>query len=173
MTTLFVCFLTLNNLQSQICPDCDNLPEATIHPRFWEDPDGILYQVESIDHPDKLGIWIIYEDLGSNQRRVLHTNHVRCLDNLDGGQVDGRSKLEITSKAIQVFPNPTSEDLTIVHPFSKCNITLSDLSGRTIFNVSILEENTFKIKTSSFPSGVYTLSIVADEERFHKKIIIK
>lgn len=172
LSTVFICLFTLTNLISQICPDCDNNPEKLIYPRYWEDPTGAVYHVESIENPDKLGIWILYEDFGNGQIRVLHTNHVRCLDNQDGTPVDGRSRDELASNEIQVFPNPTSEYLMIIHAFSKCNITISDMSGKIIFNVTNLDKKNYNINTSEFTPGIYTLNIVAEHKQFNKRIVI-
>ena len=167
-----MCFSTLS-LQSQICPDCDNLPEATIYPRFWEDPTGIVYQVESIDHPDKLGIWILYEDLGSNQKRVLHTNHVRCLENLDGSQVDGRSKLEITNKDIQVFPNPTSGVVMVDldDHSGTSTITIYKINGSFVYSTRLKGPGAHPVSLLDFEEGTYILQVESKSQITRKTII--
>jgi hypothetical protein len=76
---------------------------------------------------------------------------------------------------INIYPNPFTEELTIVLPESqknKCDIIISDLTGRQILNKTNVEVP-YNINTAYLNSGIYFLTVKQDNFRCVKKIVKK
>lgn len=71
---------------------------------------------------------------------------------------------------IKVYPNPSSRYFTIkAHTF---NITVLNLSGQVIHPIIDLENDVVKLDFSSYPSGIYILKIIEDEQSLTQRILL-
>jgi hypothetical protein len=79
---------------------------------------------------------------------------------------------------IMVYPNPASDDVFIEltgKGSSQMLVQITDLSGRVVYKrTQYLEtgRNKFNIKTDEFDDGVYTISLVNDDEELYSELLI-
>jgi len=163
----FLFVITSYNLSAQLCPDCDEREDIQYLPRFWEDPDGILHEPENINEPDKVGTWIFFKALDDNQREIIFTRDVQCVQGLDGRN---RSS---DSNDILLFPNPVNDLLTITHHFSECHLAIFDVRGVAMHQNANLKSKTIKVNTSDYSSGIYLVQIIADQEKINKFFVVE
>ncbi|MBQ9254067.1 MAG: fibronectin type III domain-containing protein, partial [Bacteroidales bacterium] len=77
---------------------------------------------------------------------------------------------------VMLYPNPTTEDamLRVEGINSDATIYVTDVQGRTIKETKLAQgENTLRIETSTFASGVYYIRIVTDTTNHTEKLIKK
>ena len=74
----------------------------------------------------------------------------------------------------KVFPNPTSEQLTIslFEPISG-NLSIVDLLGKTVFEQKIAKQKNIEINVSTFKKGFYLVLIKTNQELYSYKVIIE
>ena len=79
---------------------------------------------------------------------------------------------ESPSVAFALYPNPAREFIALsdVPPFS--SISISDLSGRLVFQQEIADETGIRINTGHLPQGAYLVSIIKDGTRSSRKLIL-
>jgi hypothetical protein len=80
-----------------------------------------------------------------------------------------------SENSISVFPDPAQDYFTI--SLGKQNnknavINISDLSGKIIRNYST-SQNYFTVKTSELQSGMYFISVLINDKRFVKSVVVK
>jgi hypothetical protein len=83
------------------------------------------------------------------------------------------TEIQIESKQIEVFPNPTSQTIQIKgidNLFNKANYKLTDLNGKTIKQGKLKSET---IDISELPKGIYILSLQTNEVVLTEKIVIE
>ena len=73
----------------------------------------------------------------------------------------------------QVFPNPVSNELTIVSDLRIREIAIHDISGREIFRKNSEEVNIERIDFPSVPKGIYFVTLMAQHGRSKTIKIIK
>jgi len=79
---------------------------------------------------------------------------------------------EIEKEEILIYPNPTEDKIQIENlPLGKTTFILSDVMGNEIFTGEA--EESFELDLSSFPTGVYTLTLNTSTGIFTKKIMKK
>lgn len=74
---------------------------------------------------------------------------------------------------LQIFPNPTSGDLSIEIKFEiqdKINIELSDMTGKRVFEKTIQDKITHE-NLDFLPKGIYTLQIKHDGDVYVGKVV--
>ena len=75
---------------------------------------------------------------------------------------------------VQVFPNPTSETITIHAQNAISSIEVYTIDGRLVQNYkNTLTSNEFKINVQSYSVGIYNLKINTQEGSFIKKVIVR
>lgn len=80
------------------------------------------------------------------------------------------------SKDFLVYPNPTKNNIQI--DFTTINedfkeLTILDISGKTVYTQSIGNNNTnLNVDVSNLSDGIYTISIISNEQVLHQKITI-
>lgn len=76
-----------------------------------------------------------------------------------------------------VFPNPATGDIWVSfqHIPKRCKISIIDMTGKVIkyFPNPKSEGNAFKVDISAIANGIYLLEIIADEEKFQQKIVVR
>ncbi|MCD4734476.1 MAG: T9SS type A sorting domain-containing protein [Bacteroidales bacterium] len=73
---------------------------------------------------------------------------------------------------LKIFPNPAKDFLKIESDRFMQNITLLNSQGVTVYSKEGINEFTFQINTSSFPSGLYYLRVETEEGIVNRKILI-
>lgn len=73
-------------------------------------------------------------------------------------------------KKNQLFPNPTSEVVTINNA-GNCRITVIDMLGKTVLQHESKSES-FNINVSKLPTGIYNLQINKDNYLINNKLIV-
>jgi choice-of-anchor B domain-containing protein len=93
---------------------------------------------------------------------------------IDGVQITATSigVEEHKSSAVLVYPNPTTEFLTIelADRFRKCKLEVMDLTGHIVLEVSNINDVS-KLDISSFNSGIYCLRISSPAEIYSTKLV--
>ena len=72
----------------------------------------------------------------------------------------------------KIFPNPTKEYLNIKSDIKIDKIFIHDISGKLVFEKNINELNIFKTKVNNLNKGTYLLTIIRDNKKETKQIII-
>lgn len=73
----------------------------------------------------------------------------------------------------RVYPNPANESLTLEFPSMEGQIAITDLEGRTIARLSLAGELSHNLDVSSWPEGMYLLTIsYPDAESMTRRITI-
>jgi type IX secretion system substrate protein len=152
-------------------------------------PDGKIYvcrqghgELGAIDLPDLPGVSCNYNDtevplpVGVNTIGVCNTFH-SCSATTSVFSIDRQKN------RIDVFPNPADYMITVkgFYPENsgsmiKSKIKISDVTGRIIYETEQEIKNktlNTKISVSSFPAGIYFLSVDMDGKIFSKKILVE
>ncbi len=77
---------------------------------------------------------------------------------------------EVSNSTIQVFPNPTSNEITIISKSMMKSIKLRDINGKLLEHLTILG-NQSKVQLEKYSNGVYLLEVLTDEGTIIEKII--
>lgn len=72
---------------------------------------------------------------------------------------------------IKIYPNPVQNLLNIESGVQIRQIEITDLSGKTIYKKSKINQNQFEIQTRNFSKGVYIIQIKTDKKLQTKKFI--
>jgi hypothetical protein len=80
--------------------------------------------------------------------------------------------LETTATVFTLYPNPAREFITLIDvpPFSSLSIT--DLSGRLVYQEEIAVETNIRINTGHLPQGVYLVRIIKEGILSTRKLIL-
>lgn len=75
---------------------------------------------------------------------------------------------QLTAQKVTLYPNPATDVLTLNSIESISNITVTDVTGKTV----ITKNNTSQINVEQLPAGVYFLQVTLDK-RIHRDKFIK
>ena len=104
---------------------------------------------------------------------ALSDTEIALISNLSSGTNTIKSDSE---RYLSVYPNPVSEVLKIRNSSAnntlKTNLSLSDISGKTVLNRTINQEFT-EINVSELPEGVYFLRLNNSKETLIQKVVVK
>ncbi len=94
----------------------------------------------------------------------------------DGAIITGTDDGLLKAEAIQLYPNPATDIVTI--DLSKYNgkpldIQLYDMSGTKAFSISQYNEATLKLDVSSYHNGLYLVQFTDSKSTVQKKIMIR
>ncbi len=108
-----------------------------------------------------------FKDLGTGQWKVV--NHFEFFYSLH----DYNNIVENRTNNVKVFPNPTTDIITISVPDYQDDIRFSliDIQGRELFNQTI--NNNKSINVSEFESGVYFYQLSLKDKNVFGKIVIE
>jgi len=77
---------------------------------------------------------------------------------------------------VQVYPNPTGDEITIVLPFSlpitRMFCTITDIAGKTVLNTTVSGAKSV-LSLGALPAGIYMLTINEGSRIVHKGKIMK
>ena len=100
---------------------------------------------------------------------VVVTNANNCSDTSACILVDDLGLGDLDSKSVQVFPNPTENQVTITMSFFDAMLTITDAQGKTHYVNHVT--NGQLIDLSSYEDGVYFLSIETESGKVLKRIV--
>lgn len=84
----------------------------------------------------------------------------------------GVNQLSTVNYPLSITPNPATDYITIATRINtKQVITISDITGKIIYNTTTLSDKTI-INTKDFPQGVYAVSVQADGFIETRKVIV-
>ena len=109
------------------------------------------------------------------------TNPIGGSDNIYITRVDDAGTIGIekpNEKQIYIYPNPASEEVTVVLPESMINaeVSLIDFSGKVVRRNIFLTNtagNGLRISTTDLDSGTYVIRIISENEVISQKLIVK
>ena len=81
------------------------------------------------------------------------------------------SSMEESMDKLTVFPNPASDELTVIIPEDGAVVELISLAGRIVFQGKS-EGAMMKIDVSDLPPGVYNLRITSGGDVWNKKVVV-
>lgn len=82
------------------------------------------------------------------------------------------STVELQKADFAVYPNPAKNEINIEATNNIKEISISDLSGRTLHHRTSLNENNLKLNVQNFPAGIYILRITDAEGKTNSKRVI-
>ncbi|NPA67877.1 MAG: T9SS type A sorting domain-containing protein [Chlorobi bacterium] len=77
-----------------------------------------------------------------------------------------------TNNAVKIYPNPAGDYLFIEIGFNNSEITISDISGRILFETKT-NERKIKIDLNNYPKGIYIIETKIGKKLFYKKVVKK
>ena len=142
-------------------------------------PSGIEVFSWILESPDTyIRSWWWYSDaLPLNAEEGIWTFEIEYLGNTFSHEFqvgDPSSTLEIPENSLHIFPNPSSQTITIECPFKgEFQARLIDVNGRTIIQEKGVD-SIITILVNELSSGAYLLEVKnEDQEVFVKKILIE
>lgn len=76
---------------------------------------------------------------------------------------------------VKIYPNPATDfvqiDFKKKHAFDKINISITDIQGRTVYNL-LGYHSSYKIDTQHYIPGFYILSIIGENLNYNQSLII-
>ncbi|WP_291287032.1 DUF5074 domain-containing protein [Flavobacterium sp.] len=149
-----------------IVSDADNLSVAIVKSiKSVSDTDVVSALINVNDElvltPKTLGNATVVIRFNSNGKLVEKSITVNTTSNLGTG--------EFTKLELAVYPNPVSEVLNIRTEDEVLNVTVYDISGKSIN----LQFNNNQINVSDFVNGMYIINIVTDKANYVQKFIKK
>lgn len=77
--------------------------------------------------------------------------------------------------SILIAPNPTSDfvDISVNGAENSGSITISDVSGRVIYNSQVISGNSLRVATSEWSAGVYVVTFLTNDGKQHVSKLVK
>ena len=106
-----------------------------------------------------------YEWLGENAKDVLLkivVNNQNGVSQIQGIEYQDTylgldAGLEDNTSSVEIFPNPTSDEFTLISTKEVLNFRLVDPMGKILIQHKNSQSNTIKIDLSSYSTGIYTV----------------
>lgn len=79
----------------------------------------------------------------------------------------------ITETDIKIYPNPTSDEFTVVLPFYETyfHVAIYDLNGKEVLNHDIAQK-TISFSTNELIEGIYLIKLSNNNSIFNKTLLI-
>ena len=79
---------------------------------------------------------------------------------------------------LQIFPNPSNGIFTInfnsqIQNLTNSQIVIANINGQVIYKSNINSKTINTIDLSNYPSGIYILKLISEDENIYRKIIIE
>lgn len=159
----------------------------------------IISTAKSSPAEDVDKIWTLHYNEADKTYRFEAKNNDRFLYNQDDGvfynlsavATDARSKwnlelardapllsiedLKNESYSVNIYPNPTINNFTIsIKGLSNANISIYDMLGKMVYNVSTKKQNIQINNNSRFKSGIYLVKIIGDNQYIEtSKLVVR
>ena len=104
----------------------------------------------------------VYFELSSSDVGTwgMNTPAFFCMDNIDLSLVIGEN--ELVQNTFSFFPNPASNVLNINSENNLEQVSITDMSGRTIKTINSSNSNQLKVDVADLTSGVYFIQVVSN-----------
>ncbi|MDZ7742106.1 MAG: T9SS type A sorting domain-containing protein [Bacteroidota bacterium] len=66
---------------------------------------------------------------------------------------------DVTSGILEIYPNPTRDNVTIESPIAIERITVMNYLGQVVYDATEVEETTVKLDVSTYESGIYFIKV--------------
>lgn len=122
-----------------------------------------LFKVDGADH-----VWL------TNANDINYSVEIWKFFSSCGGIISGIEPTQVGSKAMEVFPNPAGEYLTVKYPGfvngREYTVTLTDYTGHLVLSTMLKEEITsIDLKAARLAKGMYILNVEGDS----RKVIVE
>jgi len=79
----------------------------------------------------------------------------------------------VDAYALQIFPNPTSDLVTISFPKTNeaLNLSIFDAFGKIVYQEFLKDANEIKVRTAKFSNGIYTVQLKSKSFSINKRLI--
>ncbi|MBV5343273.1 T9SS type A sorting domain-containing protein [bacterium] len=125
-----------------------------------------VYAIETTAATTKAQIWVWKNATGSIY-----------LDDYSFAEVDLASGLKTNSllESLSVYPNPAKDVVNIdfQSKIENAQVSISDLTGKSVYKNSINSVNKIRISTANFAKGIYVLSISTKGETSNMKLVVQ
>jgi hypothetical protein len=96
--------------------------------------------------------------------------------NAESVAIDYRTPVGIHTQAqeipsINIFPNPASDIITVKFTGHMIKVNILDITGRIVYSKSDIPENNLNINCSTFPAGIYFVSVFSPDGKITGKFI--
>jgi predicted aconitase with swiveling domain len=162
----------------------DGLKLQPCQPGFIDGRDALLAaDLALTGGEDQCMIWDVFAQrgLGFNATQGLSTERNDQVQDFSTppasletlANCNALSTSDILKQSIEIYPNPTSGELTIsgVNLLNNANVSLYDLNGRIIKQQTIISDNVTTIDLSNIQPGMYIITIVNDNFTYSEKIL--
>ena len=78
---------------------------------------------------------------------------------------------KISESDFSIYPNPTSDELSIKSKYIIGNITVQNSIGQSVINTKSIQRNNYNLNVSYLPCGVYYVSVLTQNETIVYKLI--
>ena len=122
--------------------------------------------------PDTL--WIIFSSSSFDYAPVAGS--VMWIDDVSVTLPTGIEKILGEEKGMEIFPNPTNGQFTIINPGKGTNqqsIEIYNTMGKRIYKSTVTQNTSYEIDLSDHPKGIYFVTIIDDTKNLTTKKIIK
>lgn len=139
----------------------------------------------SLDKGSNWSEWLtqIFPNEDKQVISMVMYNTILCILTRDhSGNLEGVYKLdpstvfvpEITTKQLDVFPNPFSSE-TVLHadnPFTNATLTITNCLGETVKQFQHISGHSFTLSREDLPNGIYLIRLTEENLTFTRKLII-
>jgi len=166
--SLLILFIGFSYLTSQVLTGSEHhYMEYENDARFWEDPDGVIYDYDEIWSPDKTGIWTFFKVDDTGIREDIFIHNINCLPMLDG-----RRRINL-SQEIVIYPNPAEGIINLKQPFDKGKIHIKNMKGQLLRSIVINSQETISINLSDFPSGMFSVHVLGQNSIISQLFVLQ
>jgi uncharacterized repeat protein (TIGR01451 family) len=151
------------------CPLIRTINLTIIPTTYLDDEHVIICENENFEGLDSTGIYII-EILDPNTGcPIIRTINLTVLPLTDVECVVATNP--VTKNNIQIYPNPTSNNLKIKSEYHITSLNLYTTTGNMIYRLKGKHNSNVEIDLSSYPSGLYLMMIETEMGRWVEKVI--
>ncbi len=91
----------------------------------------------------------------------------KCLPDVSVGQLNKQA-------ALTIHPNPSTGSVTIELPTrQQTNVSIADISGRTVYQNTISNKQTLQVDLSKQPKGVYIIHLTTNDKHYTNKLLLE
>lgn len=84
------------------------------------------------------------------------------------------SVTNIATHTLNIYPNPSNGSFTIELPtHQQTNVTITDISGRIVYQNTLSNKQTLQVDLSKQPKGVYIIHLTTDDKSYTNKILVE
>ncbi len=133
----------------------------------FKDKSGIDYFGEDYPYVNKL---LGYNEFTYNTQTNSFDQNGRTTFNYSNAITLGTEELELANNTIIVFPNPTTDFLTIQNASNTAidKIIVSDISGKTVLQQN---QNASQVNVQNLSKGMYLLQVVSGDNKWQSKFL--